>query len=382
MKEKNINQDLSQIEKERGEFINEQETRADKRNKLRTYPDRWLRKNKVDYVAVVQEEAQKMNDLAELKVVQGEEESYQEAIEKLMHLDEFQLKDEKQIIEDENWKNLPAEATYSKAENPKTEIPVFLMPGWANTPGITFKKGIDELNDLGRDVLSVETTRIMEILNTEDEKSGKMKVSETGEEHEKVEIQKAMAILKVLEEKNIEKTDLLLYSESCINGLIAASMQPEKFRKIIMAMPAGLIGKDTFPKLAGRFLKELLAGGINIAKDLKKPKFNGFNRFKRSGTYGHDITRYILKNPLLAYKEVSAIANSDTGYMVKNLEEQGIEIEIITGSNDPAFPPERIKKNNPDLLDNIHMEDGEYGSHGEIFMDPKFMEIINKYLDK
>ena len=382
MNEKIPSQDLSQVEEEREGFVDEQKTRVDKHNKLRTWPDRWRGKNKVDYTAIAQEEAQKMDSLAELKVKQGETESYQEAIEKLMHLDDFQLKNEEAIIWEENWKNLPAEATYSKAENPKTETPVFLMPGWANTPGITFKKSINELNDLGRDVLSVETTRTMEILNTGDEKSKKIEVPETGEEHEKVEVQKAMAILKVLEEKDIEKTDLLLHSEAGINGLIAASMQPEKFRKIIMAMPAGLLEKDSSKNLAGRFSKELFAGGINMLKDLNKGKGNRANRFKKSLTYGHDFVRYLIKNPNLAIKEVSAIANSDIRYMVKNLEDQGIEIRIVVASNDPAFPPERIKKDNPDLLDNIHIENGQYGSHGEIFMDPKFMEIINKHLDE
>lgn len=345
-------------EKEREQFVNEQQTRANARNKLRTYPERWLGRNKVNYVAVAQEEAQKMDDLAKLKVLRGESTSYQEAIEDLMHLEDFQLKDEKKVITEENWKNLPAEATYSKSENSKTDIPVFLMPGWASTPGITFKDCIKKLNSKGRDVLSVESTRTMEILATKEEK------------HPIVEIQKAMVILKVLEEKGIKKTDMLLHSEASINGLIAASMAPEKFRKIIMAMPVGIISKDSFWELAGRFSKEMFAGAINMIKDPKK--------IKPTNIYLLDFFRYIAKNPMLALKEVLAISESDMSYLVKNLEEQGIQIEILAASNDQVSTSKRIKENNPDLSIN-EIE----GAHGEIFMDAeKSINKVDELLDK
>ena len=71
---------------------------------------------------MAREEAYKMDAIAKIKVDIGESKSYQEAIEKMMHLEDFKLKDEKKVITEENWKNLPAQSTYEKAENPNSKI--------------------------------------------------------------------------------------------------------------------------------------------------------------------------------------------------------------------------------------------------------------------
>ncbi len=95
-----------------------------------------------------------------------------------------------------------------------------------------------------------------------------------------------------------------------------------------------------------------------------------------------DLLKYVSKNPSLALREVIAISESDIGYMIKNLQEQGIEIEIIAAKNDPVYTPQKIKENNPDMAGKIHEIDG-VASHGEIFMDAdKFIKIADELLEK
>ncbi len=77
---------------------------------------------------------------------------------------------------------------------------------------------------------------------------------EAVQKYPKEEVRKALNILGVLEEKDVEKTDVIAHSEGAVNTLIAASLYPEKFRNIVLFGPAGLIGEDTFTRLFQGFL--------------------------------------------------------------------------------------------------------------------------------
>ncbi len=343
-------QNLLRTKNKEEQFTNKQENQTDVRDESKAYPEKELDKKK---------ETQEMEDSIELKALRGKLESYREKMEILESFDDSPLKS-KIIKAQENLKNLSVEPVYSEAENKKTEVPVFFASGWGGTPEVAYKECIKELNNMGRDVLSVELIREIKISDIVNEK------------YSLTETQKALAILKVLEEKGIEKTDLFVHSEAGINGLKAAFIAPIKFRKIIMAMPAGIIGKDSFWGLVGRYSKGMLA---EITKMIKNPK-----RIKPTIKGLIDLFKYTGENPWLALKEVVAISSSDIRYMLKDLREKGVKIDIIAAQDDPIFPPERIEKSNPNLHGHIKVVTG---THIDIIADSKrMMKVVDELLEK
>ena len=74
------------------------------------------------------------------------------------------------------------------------------------------------------------------------------------------------------------------------------------------------------------------------------------------------------------------LMGSNLSYMIKNLEEQGIEIEIIMARDDVVFSPEKIKEENPDLYDHMHLVEG---GHREIFLDhERIMKVVDELFNK
>ena len=132
-----------------------------------------------------------------------------------------------------------------KPENPKSETPVLVAPGFAATMD-SFKPGMKVLMESERRVISLDHPRrggtIPDSFNEEVEKNP----SE--------ELRKAHTILGLLEQKNLEKVDVVAHSEAAVNVCIAAMLHPEKFRNIVLYNPAGLIGNDSLFRLVKRVM--------------------------------------------------------------------------------------------------------------------------------
>lgn len=235
-----------------------------------------------------------------------------------------------------------------KPENPKTEVPIFFAQGWGR-PTSTITEAIETLYETNRRVVTLDHPR----------KGGA--VDEWYKhKYPKEELRKATSILSILEQKKIEKADLIAQSEGCANAIIAATMDPKKFRNIVLVAPAGMVGKDSFLGMSARFLSEQIKDAIN-----KEPKA------KKS--------TYIKDNPLRALAEVKDLSSVQIGEMLKNLKAQGINISIITGVDDKAFPIKRMQKvANTDQLDGFY---SVKGGHNQLYRYPKqYMKLAEQAL--
>ncbi len=246
-------------------------------------------------------------------------------------------------------------------ESLKTEVPVIFAPGWGETPE-TFKDSIQAMTDLNRRVLSLEHAR----------GGGNIDLGELKNEYSADELRKAFALLDVLAEKDINKADVIAHSEGAINTVIAAAFQPERFRSIVFVGPAGLIGEDKFPQLAGRFSLKLIQNALTA---LLEPAKIG-----QMAQAGLETTKYILKNPTASLKEAVAISNSDIHETLKELHEKGIGTAIIHGVDDPVFPMDKMQE-----VVNREQVDGFYsvkGGHDEIWAHPeKYVALAEQALE-
>ena len=156
-----------------------------------------------------------------------------------------------------------------KAEQQKTEVPVADMAGWAGTPEI-YKNKILSLAEAGRRVISVDAPHGIEHeLNSEDAKNMPDAI-----------LRKIAALYEVMEEKGIEKFDINAHSMGCIEAVLFAKLYPEKVRNIVLMNPAGMIGRDSFWRLAFDFLKDSAKQYPESFKKGKKAKTsNGYGKY-------------------------------------------------------------------------------------------------------
>ena len=225
-------------------------------------------------------------------------------------------------------------------EKQKSETPVFIAPGWAETQE-TMKDTIKTFYEAERRVLSVKHGRHVPRISDENDNPiltahdktnlAKYDFSENSAEIPIPELLKAKAILAVLDECGVEKTDVVAHSEGAINSIIAAVLSPEKFRNIILAGPAGITDKgsdNAFGRTIG-FARTTLQ---DIERFFKDPA-------SRTALLhaGKESTKYVLSNPAAAIDEVGALAHFNIEEMLKKLHEKGLKISIMHGTDETMF---------------------------------------------
>lgn len=266
---------------------------------------------------------------------------------------------------------------------PKTEIPVVIAPGWGATPASY---------DLVQKVLAERECRSLVLDHPR--RGGKVQRDFRNFSYPTAELRKAQAFMALIDraakdENNnpvCEKVDIIAHSEGAIYGLIAAMLQPDKIRNIILVAPAGLVGKDTFWDLAGRFSLEVIQdmqqvfGKENTAQEIIKT----FIQYLKKESDENDKTRkiretlastkYVAGNPLRALDEAVASSGSDISGMLKDIHAKGIGIAVICHANDKAIPIDRVSKV---IFDN--QVDGELqvdgvlsvtGFHDDLYVHP------------
>jgi len=185
------------------------------------------------------------------------------------------------------------------------------------------------------------------------------------------ELRKALALLAILEQKGLDKVDVIAHSEGGINTAIAAVLETERFHRIVFANSAGMIGPDNFPKLSTRFNNFTLGeiGDLLYSDDLKRQ------------SYVQDILKrfssYLTANPVRATKESIAISKIEIQDMVKYLHDEGVGITILTSEGDGLFPPEKVKE----VISEKHVDHflAMKGGHMEITKKPdEYMGEIDR----
>lgn len=276
----------------------------------------------------------------------------------------------KQFEESEKYEygSTTVEAFDVKPEKLKTEVPAFFGTGWSASKGV-YEAGILGIADRGRQVLSMFAPHGIDT----DPDFG------TGDKtYAAAELRKAAAMLRMLEEKEVEQMDIVAHSESALWTLIVATMHPEKIRNIVLLDPAGLIDEDTTPRLATSFVLDIVQGALNKEK-LPRPKVE---RSVQPGSPADlfGALRNMAGDPMRSLKEVLALRDADIRGILENLKAQGKHIAIVQGARDAIFPMERMNK-----VVNTKQVDGfysVYGAHNEININPEaYIHVIDHALD-
>jgi len=187
------------------------------------------------------------------------------------------------------------------------------------------------------------------------------------------ELRKAMNILGVLDQKGIEKVDVVAHSEGAVNAVIAAVLHPEKFRTLVLVAPAGMIGEDTFTRLLKGFAGQSKGRG----ESMNNPDFPleipiSETEKKVGATAAKEAIKYMAKNPVRAFREGRGIAKSQIHDMLAFLHEKGVGIVVMSGVDDPVFPMERMQEiAKADMLDgflSVRGAHGAIGEHPELYM--------------
>jgi len=239
-------------------------------------------------------------------------------------------------------------------ERTKDDIPVSLVQGWGETLE-SMKGSIREMSEQERRVLAINHSRF----------GGE---AEPKEDYPIAQLRKAESLLRILEEKQINKTDAVARSEGAINLLLAVLDSPDKFRNIVLIAPSGMVGKDSLFELAKRF------GESGKQRTTEKPHPALGPASQESAPF--ELFKYVAKNPIRAVKEAVAISDTQIHEILKTLHDRGIGVSIIAHVDDKVFPMDRLqdeatKQELGSYIDGFYSTRGFHGSqneHPEIFM--------------
>lgn len=214
-------------------------------------------------------------------------------------------------------------------ENKKSETPILVAPGWGQMVSPVKEHMLKVLaEEGGRRVLATDYPREM-----------KIETENLPPELPFQELQKAATLLEVLDKKiakpedeesedQEQKVDLLCHSEGGLYGLLAACLKPERFRNIVLANPAGLIGKDSLLRLAYSFaIKEGTLKSTLPTIEMAKAFWN-----------------YFIKHLRMSLNEARQVSEADTYDILKYLKKRGIKIAVVATTNDDVFTMEKIQK--------------------------------------
>lgn len=254
---------------------------------------------------------------------------------------------------EEQWEN-PEKMTLSgeevevydiKPEKEKTPVPVWLAPGWAATPE-AFKDNIHTLANNSRRTISANAPHGIDFNRDEMPASDVEKMPDA-------EMRKIAAMINTIEAKGVEKVDAIGHSEGCMDTILAAMLYPEKFRNIVLVNPAGMIGKDSLPRLMVGFSTDIVKGHID---EIRK---NGFS--KPLVRMGRELGRSIISDPVNSFKEVLAISNAEIHDMLIELRKKDIKIAVVSAVDDDAFPTERMQGiMKPEMYDGFYTVRGKH----------------------
>lgn len=146
------------------------------------------------------------------------------------------------------------------AHDSSENIPLLISPGLLNSSERLLPV-LDEFAVNGIRAIAVEHVR----------RGRRVKMSEFEEAadiYPKVEIGKAETLFRVMEHKQLDQVDLLGYCEGAINGTILAAQYPERIRSFVLLNPAGMMGEDSFLRVARIFVDKSLN---DIARSFSHP---------------------------------------------------------------------------------------------------------------
>lgn len=236
-------------------------------------------------------------------------------------------------------------------EQQKSSIPVLISPGWSENPRV-FVDVIDELVRAGRHVIALKF-------------GGNNRANDLSD-FPAIEVNRAVAILDLMKERGIEKAHGLGHSEGGIPLAIAASLQPKRFKSIVLSGTGGMIGQDTLSKLLGRFSKKIARDAVfSVAS-------KGRRRLLREGT------KYIFRHPVEGLRAARAISHTEIHQALSQLRSAGVKVGIMAGVKDPVFPMRRLQTGlkSGDVDEFLSLK----GGHDRLHTDRRYTRAAEKLL--
>ncbi len=201
-------------------------------------------------------------------------------------------------------------------------VPVVMAPGWSEGP-VSFQKSQNVLARNGRRSLVFEHPR----------RGGPNRYDHPWPA---AEVRKALNLLEVAEYAG-GQVDVIAHSEAGIYALIAALIEPNRIRNIVLVGPAGLQGKDNIFRLTGRMTKKVIR---NLYQGWRDPNL----REDILRTHMH-AGHYIVQNPVRALSEAWAVSQTDTTKMFDTIRKNGTGVVLVHHADDEAMPMKRIQQN-------------------------------------
>jgi len=252
-----------------------------------------------------------------------------------------------------------------RPEQQTLEVPTIIGLGWSETPEAQ-KANIRTLVGKGVRVIAPDTPHGVE--------------AEPMENYPTIELRKMAALIETLEARGVEKADIVAHSEGAIFSVMAAYMYPEKVRNLVLVNPAGMIGKDSLPRLAVGFSSDVVHHIINGLRGNapKKEQESSARTLDMLGAVKEVLKNPVIQDPLSAIRSIFAIANADIRDMLVAIKKSGIGISVIHSGDDRAFPMDKMQE-----AIGIEHLDGFYatkGDHAFRLSDPRHALLVYEAL--
>lgn len=181
---------------------------------------------------------------------------------------------------------------------------------------------------------------------------------------------RALNTSRLLQMEAVPEINIVAHSEGAIVAALMALHSPEqgpKVKNLILVSPAGLTGKISGHELGLRF-------ALHSLRTMKE------DREFLSSTEGRHMltesTRRMLRHPIIALREVHAIAESRIEDVLRLVHEKGINVAIIQGDDDTVFPLGKMEQNAEKTgIARIYVV--PKAKHSAIYRDPNFPDFVD-----
>lgn len=244
------------------------------------------------------------------------------------------------------------------------DIPVLFIPGWGKTPR-TYAEGIQGYVRAGRRVLTLSFPT----------KENKYLASITSKNRfPRAQMNRASALIALLDAREVEKVDVIAHSEGCMNVLIAADLFPERFRNLVLIAPPGLTGRES------RFhiLWHVVRSGAQLWQDMMSFSPEEQRRYQQ----GMLDTRAWLKQRGFVRGSIEGMepGRIDVRSLLCEVKTHGHGVSIIAAEKDRMLPIGQFRRAIADGLP-IDVFYSVAGGHRGFYLQPeRYAAIIERAL--
>jgi pimeloyl-ACP methyl ester carboxylesterase len=237
--------------------------------------------------------------------------------------------------------------------------PVILAPGWGGTPEM-YKRNMLTLVHRGRRALAAKAPRGIDFTEQFPFKSGLSTQAKN----------RAGLLIFTLNAKGIERADAIGHSQGCIDLVCAARSFPERFNRIVLVDPAGLIANDSSWQLCLRFLADAIGSCLDSVRmrSIRQPLMSAFR----------EITFSFVRDPLGALSGIHSMVDSHLQDALLELRDSDVGLSIIHGVSDGVFPINRVQKSIDKRM--LHGFLAVRGRHGQFQLEPTLLTTLAEQL--